>query len=516
MRETKFACLIPPFVLVLTVIGLSLCAPAMALSSPDTASSSSRGRPVSVFLDDLPIDFPIDPFIQDGTTMVPLRALSEALGFEVTWHEGGTIVCEKQGSTIGLAIGTHIVTVNGSEVTLPEPPGLVDGHTVVPLRFWSEAMDYAVRWDPTSFSAFVVSPKERIPVWGFYAHGSTEYSSWEDFFGDRYPYPLVPGPDSPASNIAGAILGWFAVDGTGRVTDNDTESGFRRPAAWGSAMIGIEAGGSKAVAMYFAQNNEGCLSSLLADPIKREHLAVSIASSAASFDGAAIDFEGLGPDASISETDAANFTEFLKALKTYLQGTPLTVVVHPLNSHYQGYDHERIGELADSVILMAYGYEDPLTPTPTAPWDKVREAVELELEKVPSEKLILGIPSYGTVYAVEKEPPTQTQGGDGDAGSEDSAGGAPGTKIVSRPAARDPVGPDPQTPATYDPYLLCHYSSWESEGVTYHAFTESNRSLAARASLAKRYGLAGIAIWRLGYLQAGWLQTLLEVASPLR
>ncbi len=531
MRETNAACLIPPpaanghvrrarialsLVLMVAVIGLSLCVPAKASTAAEAASSSSGSRQVGVFLDDLPIAFPIDPFLQDGTTMVPLRALSEALGFKVTWHEDGNILCEKQGSTIALAIGSDKVTANGSEVTLPVPPGLVDGHTVVPLRFWSEAMGYTVNWDPVTYSAFVVSPKERVAVWGFYAHGSTEYSSWEDFFGDRYPYPLVPGPESPASNMAGAILGWFAVDKTGRVTDKDTESGFLRPAAWGSAMIGIEAGGSKAVAMYFAENKEGCLSSLLADPLKRERLAVSIASSAASFDGAAIDFEGLGSDASTRETDAASFTEFLKALKTYLQDKPLTVVVHPLNGYYLGYDHERIGEFADSVILMAYGYEDPLTPTPTAPWDKVREAIELELEKVPPEKLILGIPAYGTVYAVEEEPPTQVQSVEGGSGSEDSTGAAATTKIVSRPAARDPVGPDPQTPATYDPYLACHYSTWESEGVTYHAFTESNRSLAARTSLAKRYRLAGIAIWRLGFLQEGWLQAIQEVASPLR
>src|SRR5690606_3796768 len=151
--------------------------------------------------------------------------------------------------------------------------------------------------------------------------------------------------------------------------------------------------------------------------------------------------------------------------------------------YYLGYDHERIGEFADSVILMAYGYEDPLTPTPTAPWDKVREAIELELEKVPPEKLILGIPAYGTVYAVEEGPPTQVQSVEGGSGSEDSPGAAATAKIVSRPAAGDPVGPDPQTPATYGPYLACHYSTWESEGVTYRAFTESNRSLAARASL---------------------------------
>lgn len=505
--------------------GLSLIAHGQAPNARASGPSPHGDMPVGVYLDDLPIAFPISPFLKDGTTMVPLRALSEALGFTVQWHESGTIVCQKGDTSIELTIGSTLVTVNNREVALAQPPQLVDGHTVVPLRFFSEAMDYVVKWDAQSRSALVISPKEKLPVWGFYALGSSEYSSWEDFFGDKYPYPLVPGPDSPASNVAGAILGWFAVDAEGRVTDEDSDYGFRRPDAWGSAMIGMEAGGSQAIAMYFGDNRKGRLSSLLADPLKRERLAMSIASSATSFDGAAIDFEGLGLDPSERERDAVNFTAFLEALRQYLQDRPLMVIVQPLNGHYLGYDHKRIGEIADAVILMAYGYEDPRVPTPAAPWNKVEEAIRLELEQVPAGKLILGVPAYGTLYAVEDNPPEGD--GEGNRNPGNTAGGSPTVTLLSRPAARDPVGGkipagegdagiETASPETYDPYLSCHYSTWESECITYHAFTESNRTLAARASLAKRHGLAGIAIWRLGLLQPGWLDALLEVASQVR
>lgn len=516
------------FMLAFVITGLSLSVPAQAVLAEESADGD---RNVQVYLDDLPVAFPISPFLKDGTTMVPIRALSEALGFTVEWSEDGTVTCAKGETVIVLRIGDPSVTVGGQVVTLSQPPELTRGHTVVPLRFFSEAMGYVVRWDGASYSASLVSPKEDIPVWGFYALGSPEYSSWEDFFGDKYPYPLVPGPDSPASNLKGAILGWFSVDREGRVTDKDRHTGFLRPDGWGAAMIGMEAGGAEAIAMYFAHEEGGWLSSLLADPAKRQKLAMHIASTSASFDGIAIDFEGLGLDPEKRETDAANLSAFLEALRKYIRDTRLFVILHPLNSEYLGYDHEHIGEVADAVILMAYGYEDPETPTPTAPWSKVDEAVRLELQEVPAEKLILAVPAYGTLYAVEEVSPVA---------HEDSQANTRVTRLVSHPAARDEVGrphterkPDSGTttcspgvsggnpvsleaPGTYDPYLSCHYSAWESQGITYHAFTESNRSLSARASLAKRYGLAGVAIWRLGLLEPGWLDALFEIASGLR
>jgi hypothetical protein len=460
---------------------------------PAVNTSQSSGRAVNVYLDDLPVAFPIQPFLMGSTTMVPLRALSEALGFTVTWDESGSVRCQKGDISIDLVLGSSTVRVNEAEVILPEPPCLSGDHTVIPLRFFSEAMGFEVNWEPDTYTAWVKSPKSPVPVWGFYALGTTGYSSWQDLFGDTYPYPLEPGPETPASHITGAILGWFAVSENGRITSEGHVSGFSRPDGWGSVMMLLRATKSKAYAMYYADNAGGNLSDILCSPAKRQRLATSIASSAAGFDGAVLDFEGLGFDPEDAEKDAANFTAFVDTLKTYLADIPLSVVLHPQNSVYKGYDHKALGSKADSVILMAYGYEEPGKPTPTAPWKMVDEAIRLEIQEVPADKIILGLPAYGTVYSENTE----------------------GARKVLTPAARDPVGPD-GVERTYSPEFACEYSTWSDGETVFHAYTESDRSLAARVSLAKRHGLGGVAIWRLGLLQEGWLDVIRSVAEPLR
>lgn len=456
------------------------------------AANDDMGKRIHVYLDDLPVEFPIDPFLLDSTAMVPLRALSEALGFKVTWNGGSdAVTCVKDATEIRLTLGNRIAYVNGKERELPQPPALAKNHTAIPLRFFSEAMGFPVKWDSETSSAWVTSPKSKMPVWGFYALGSPEYSSWDDFFGDKYPFPLEPGPAAPASRTAGAILGWFAVDKEGRVTTDDRSSDYRRPDGWEAVMMRLKMSGSKAVAMFFADNKDGRLSALLDSPVRRQDLAMSVASSAACFDGAALDFEGLGLEPERAAKDASNYTAFIDALTVCLRGRPLTVVLHPLNGSYAGYDHAAIGKRAESVILMAYEYEDPFRPTATAPWQAVEEAIRLELENVPASKIVLGIPAYGTVYSATPA----------------------GAKRESRPAAKDQ---STGAVKVYDPYSACDYSTWKDGETTYHAFTESNRSLAARVALAKRHGLAGVAIWRLGLLQNGWLDVLTSVADPTR
>ncbi len=84
-----------------------------------------------------------------GTTLVPLRVITEAFGAKVDW-EGTTqtITLTYPGVDITLQIGNVVANVNSHTETLPEPPVLsANGVTMVPLRFISETFGAVVGYD---------------------------------------------------------------------------------------------------------------------------------------------------------------------------------------------------------------------------------------------------------------------------------------------------------------------------------------------------------------------------------
>lgn len=95
-----------------------------------------------------PVRFDVKPVLINERVMVPMRAIFEALGATVEWDgEKGVVSGTKGNSRITLIIGSSIAYINEMEVTLDEPAGLIEGRTMVPLRFVSEAFGNTVNWN---------------------------------------------------------------------------------------------------------------------------------------------------------------------------------------------------------------------------------------------------------------------------------------------------------------------------------------------------------------------------------
>jgi hypothetical protein len=102
---------------------------------------------ITVLLDGRPMEFDVHPRIINERTMVPLRAIFEALGADISWNNSTQTVTATKGDTvIVLTIGCTSPTVNGRVVTIDQPGVVVDGRTLVPLRFVAEALGVAVNW----------------------------------------------------------------------------------------------------------------------------------------------------------------------------------------------------------------------------------------------------------------------------------------------------------------------------------------------------------------------------------
>ncbi|NLC11009.1 MAG: copper amine oxidase N-terminal domain-containing protein [Firmicutes bacterium] len=103
--------------------------------------------PIKVFLDGAPLEMDVPPVIKDNRTLVPFRAIGEALMAEVNWDgSAGKVTLTLEDNTVQLFIGDKTAYVNGYPRTLDVPAMVVEGRTMVPLRFISESLGVYVHW----------------------------------------------------------------------------------------------------------------------------------------------------------------------------------------------------------------------------------------------------------------------------------------------------------------------------------------------------------------------------------
>lgn len=124
------------------------------------AKADSTNQPITVYVDTQEVKFDVDPYLKNGTTLVPVRALFEVMDLEVGWDPKQEIVTgTKDGLTITLKIGEKKATVNSETLPLLEAAEIKDRRTLVPLRFIGEATGAFVVWDPYDRSVNIVTPK---------------------------------------------------------------------------------------------------------------------------------------------------------------------------------------------------------------------------------------------------------------------------------------------------------------------------------------------------------------------
>lgn len=94
------------------------------------------------------INSDVPPYVKDGRTLAPIRAILEALGMTVSWDgTTQTATAVKADITISVTINSNIAVVNGVQKTLDVPAEITNGRTFVPVRFFAEALNMNVDWD---------------------------------------------------------------------------------------------------------------------------------------------------------------------------------------------------------------------------------------------------------------------------------------------------------------------------------------------------------------------------------
>ncbi len=104
---------------------------------------------ITVFAHGNKVEFDdVEPIIKNDRTLVPMRAIFEALGAEVTWdNTERAAVGKKDGNTVKIKIGEAALYKNGERIELDCAAEIANDRTLVPVRAIAEAFGAHVDWD---------------------------------------------------------------------------------------------------------------------------------------------------------------------------------------------------------------------------------------------------------------------------------------------------------------------------------------------------------------------------------
>lgn len=225
-----------------------------------------------------------------------------------------------------------------------------------------------------------------------------EISGWIAWWAEQSGYDLAakfPGRVKEVSPV------WFMVDdnlnlsNVGKINRDQVIQELKATNVKILPSVGSELTGEKLSPLFRNQKKRDILVEALAGRI--EKLGV---------DGVDVDLEG------IIEDDRDAFTLFLSTLSSRLKksGLVMSVSVHAQTGNTAwdgilGQDLARIGKIADEVRVMAYDEHSADSQAgPIASYDWLGNVVAYNLKLISSEKIVVGIPSYGYVWPKSGNP----------------------------------------------------------------------------------------------------------------
>jgi hypothetical protein len=107
------------------------------------------------------VDFDVQPRVDEGVPMTPLRFLFEREGGSVDWHNlSQTVTANADGHSVFLKIGDASAKVDSSDVSMERAAYLDSGRTIVPLSFIHDALKVNVQYDKATGHVLITSAKK--------------------------------------------------------------------------------------------------------------------------------------------------------------------------------------------------------------------------------------------------------------------------------------------------------------------------------------------------------------------
>lgn len=121
--------------------------------------SPAGGDSIRIMVNYTNLNPEVAPYIKNGRTMIPLRAVADNLNVVVKWNNTDKRVdlLNSKGTEVQLWIGKTGAVKDSKTISIDAPPEIIEGRTFVPLRFVAEALGVNVTWDSFTRTAYLTT-----------------------------------------------------------------------------------------------------------------------------------------------------------------------------------------------------------------------------------------------------------------------------------------------------------------------------------------------------------------------
>jgi spore germination protein YaaH len=436
-----------------------------------------------------PFELTVAAEAEGDTVYLPLAPVSTLYGLaaEVA-EETGIVTLFRPGQVVRMAAATAVEgAAVRSEPTIKAPiiETVAAGGEV---RVWGEEdgwyrvqtgsghVGYAAESDFTLADAGIIpEPSREEPFLPWPADGRKINLTWEAV----YQVPADPAKIGPMPGVNVVSPTWFElIDGNGAIRSKADPSYV----AWAHKR------GYQVWALWSNSFDPDLTTAALATYASRLNMIRQLLVYAETYNlqGINIDFEN------VYTKDKENLVQFVREFVplAHEQGLVVSIDVTPKSDSEMWsvfLDRKALGEVVDYMIVMTYDEHWASSPVAgsvsSLPWVERSVRRILEEDGVPPSKLVLGIPLYTRVWTEKKKKD----------GSVEVSSRALGMEAVEKLILDRKLKP------VYDEKTGQNYVEYESAEGRHRIWIEDETSIKARAELARKYRLAGVATWQRGF-----------------
>ena len=136
----------------------------MSLAKPGTREIITADmQRIEILLDGYKLSLDVPPEVRSQRTMVPIRAVAEALGATVEWvQDTQQIIMTRAGVTVTMTLDSTTASVDDRTVEMDVAPCATDGRTLIPARYVAEFFGQKVNWDGARWQVLITEDKSVV------------------------------------------------------------------------------------------------------------------------------------------------------------------------------------------------------------------------------------------------------------------------------------------------------------------------------------------------------------------